>query len=167
MHRSQPRKCFFYHLLLLASYTFHGRESGGGTSTLPPGFQLSTVVHTDKMFIRYIIYFVIFFIPCFYGCKTNYPPIEKNNTRIPLTEKKNCSGGSIFYRNTSHVTLKCCEEIEGCLYNLITALMLVVAFVIIFGVFMLRGNWTGRNNPTPDENKNKKNNKKNNQEENV
>ena len=45
--------------------------------------------------------------------------------------------------------------------------MLVVAFVIIFGVFMLRGNWTGRNNPTPDENKNKKNNKKNNQEENV
>ena len=34
--------------------------------------------------------------------------------------------------------------------------MLIVMFLIIFGVFMLCGNWTGRNNPTPDDNKNKK-----------
>ena len=141
------------------------------------------------MFIRSIIYFVIFFISCFYGCKTNYPPIENNNgnqvrtvqglynyiaemkhnvslfsannTRIPLTQnqKKNCSGGSIF---TSHVTLKCCEEIDGCLYNVISVLMLIVIFLIIFGVFMLCGNWTSGNT---DDNKNKKHNKKNNQEE--
>ena len=110
------------------------------------------------MFIRCIIYFVILFITCLYGCKTSYPPIEKNNTRIPLTltQKKNCSGGSIFYRNTSHVTLQCCEEIDGCLYNVISVLVLIVIFLIIFGVFMLCGNWTRGNNPTPDDNKNKK-----------
>ena len=111
------------------------------------------------MFIRCIIYFVIFFIPCFYGCKTNYPPIEKNNTRIPLTQKKN--------KNCSVVTLKCCEEIDGCLhlYNVFSGLMLIVIFIIIFGVIMLCGNWTGGNNLISDDNKNKK--KKNNQEENL
>ena len=93
--------------------------------------------------------------------KHNVSLFSANNTRIPLTQnqKKNCSGGSIF---TSHVTLKCCEEIDGCLYNVISVLMLIVIFLIIFGVFMLCGNWTSGNT---DDNKNKKHNKKNNQEE--
>ena len=158
MHRSNLENVSF-----TAFYCWLGTPATGGKAEVVPltyqGFQLSTVVHTSKMFIRCIIYFVIFFIPCFYSCKTNYPPIEKNNTRIPLTQKKNCSGGSIF---TNHETLKCCEEIDGCLYNVISVLMLIVIFLIIFGVFMLCGNW--RKNPTSDDNKNKKNNK-NNQDE--
>ena len=101
------------------------------------------------MFVRYsLIYFILFFIPCFYGCKTTttYPPTEKT---IPLTQ--NCSAA----------TEKCDEkmnEVEQSLiaYKVFSWIMFLIMFIIciiIFGVWMIGGQWVGENKPSPEEKK--------------